>query len=108
MQRVETETLALDEVQPGAVLAVQLCDASGMILLPAGCTLDEAILERLRVRGVERLQLVVPESAAARGAREAALQERLEHLFRVAGTGEAARELMTVVLTLRTGGTDER
>jgi hypothetical protein len=62
------ETLPIDAVKPGAVLAVPVTDARGNVLVGEGRVLTEEWLARLRIRGVLRLSV---ESQAAQGAPEA-------------------------------------
>lgn len=64
------ETLPIDAVKPGAVLAVPVTDARGNVLVGEGRVLTEEWLARLRTRGVLRLGVesqaaqAVPETGA--------------------------------------------
>ena len=94
------ESIGIDDASEGMVLACDLHDAGGAVLLPAGATLGAASLSSLRRRGIERLQVVgAVDSAAdpAKAAADAAAQQaererqcaRLQHLFRRCLNGSA-------------------
>ncbi|NHZ99340.1 hypothetical protein [Massilia sp. CCM 8734] len=83
------DTIGIDDAIEGMVLACDLRDAGGAVLLPAGATLGAAALASLRRRGIEQLQVVGSMNAADAALDAAALQAererqcaRLEHLFR--------------------------
>lgn len=97
------QALALDQAAAGMVLADDLRDAGGALLLPAGAVLSEAALAGLRRRGVAgcRVETAHPANAAEPAAetehaapgspRQERAQARLRHLFRhSAGAGGAA------------------
>lgn len=103
------QALALDQAAAGMVLADDLRDAGGALLLPAGAVLSEAVLAGLRRRGVAgcRVETAHPaeaahpanaaepaaeaEHAAPGSPRQERAQARLRHLFRhSAGAGGAA------------------
>ncbi|MDQ1921036.1 hypothetical protein [Massilia pseudoviolaceinigra] len=79
------ETIDIDDASEGMVLAQDLRDAGGGVLLPAGATLSASSLASLRRRGIEQVQVVgaAPpvDEAAVRAERERQCA-RLEHLFR--------------------------
>jgi hypothetical protein len=85
-------SIEIDGASEGMVLAEDLRDAGGAVLLPAGTTLGTAALASLRRRGIERLQVVGPaapedaaEAAIDQAARQAECERqcaRLRHLFR--------------------------
>jgi hypothetical protein len=71
----------LGRAQPGMVLATDLLDRQGQILLPQGAILTESSLASLGRHGVDMLPIVqagTPEPAVD----AAAVQARLDHLFR--------------------------
>ncbi|RSZ57413.1 hypothetical protein HF313_11790 [Massilia atriviolacea] len=79
------QTIGIDAASEGMVLAGDLRDAGGAVLLPAGATLGASSLASLRRRGIEQLEVL----GAAEPLDQAALQAererqcaRLEHLFR--------------------------
>lgn len=97
------EWRSLDLVEPGTILAEAVQDDSGRILVPAGAELSESLLAALARRdiGQIRIELEVEEDPAARAAREAQVAAQLDHLFRLAGEGEACRELYRAVRAFR-------
>jgi hypothetical protein len=78
--------IALDDARAGMVLAADLCDGGGAVLLPAGATLSDASLKSLARRGVGTLSVQDDETDGAGGAPSEAEQlrrcARLERLFR--------------------------
>ena len=105
VQRIE-----LDQARAGMVLAGDLRDANGSVLLPDGATLTEANLTSLRRRGVEACS-VLPADAdaafddpAARAARLAQQLRRLERLFRRSAAEEATPQLLRLLTTYRENG----
>ncbi|MDM5178253.1 hypothetical protein PO883_13730 [Massilia sp. DJPM01] len=87
------DTIDIDNASEGMVLAQDLRDAGGGVLLPAGATLSASSLASLRRRGIERVQVVAAEApldeAAVRAERERRYA-RLKHLFRRCLTGSPA------------------
>ncbi|NHZ81230.1 hypothetical protein F2P44_18400 [Massilia sp. CCM 8695] len=87
------ETIEIDAASEGMVLAQDLRDAGGGVLLPAGATLSASSLASLRRRGIERVQVVAAEApvdeAAVRAERERQCA-RLARLFRRCLTGSPA------------------
>src|SRR4051812_41957623 len=99
---MSTQSMAVNisDACSGMVLAQDLTDACGAVLLPAGCLLDEGNLKLLRRRGIANVVVVAQEEqeehdeaakAAAAAARQALCERqcaRLGHLFRAcAGIG---------------------
>ena len=72
------------------VLAAEVLDHQGSVLLPKGAALSEGLLTSMRRRGIDSVQVeddaVSPEQLAA--AREQ-LAQRLAQLFRQPGPGRA-------------------
>lgn len=101
------QTVAIDAASEGMVLAQDLCDAGGAILLPRGATLSELTLKSLRRRGVEAIDIIsaeaVPDEAALLAARERCCL-RLHHLFRHSAEREATPLLLARLLQFRCGG----
>lgn len=78
-------TVDIDAAVEGMVLACDLCDAGGNVLLGQGATLSEASLRSLRRRGVAQLQVAGEEDAvdAVDDAAERQRRcDRLDHVFR--------------------------
>lgn len=88
---------------PGMVLGADIQDAHGATLLAAGTVLGEMHITSLRRRGVEQVPIEVLEtlSEVEREARREAVRDRLGHLFRHAGDGEADRVLYQAILEYR-------
>ena len=78
------ETLPIDAVKPGAVLAASVTDARGQVLVGEGKVLTEEWLQRLKGRGVQRLSVQsVSEGAPAAASQAPASGERLERCERM-------------------------
>lgn len=78
-----TEHLMLEQVQPGMVLAEELLDVQGHVLLPQGTALTAAMLALMPRHGIEILPILVSgvseqELALNRGQHK----KRIAHLFR--------------------------
>ena len=95
MMKHERRELPLEEAQAGMVLADDVCDARGTVLLPKGAGLTETALTSLARRGVEVLAVLVPLELTDDqiAARQAELTQRLDWLFRLVGNDEPARVL---------------
>lgn len=103
------QTLDLDQAGAGMVLAEDLTDAHGGVLLPAGASLTDANLASLRRRGIEACTVLVEEAAAAedpavRAAEQLRLQQRLARLFRASAGLEATPQLLQLLITYRQNG----
>lgn len=99
-------TVRLEEIPPDTPLLADVFDPAGHLLLPAGTPLSETFKARLVDRGLNELPretIFLPEmeSEAARIAREAQIQERIDTLFRCAGEGASTRALHAAVLAYR-------
>jgi len=97
------ETLEIGAVTPEMVLAEDVVDAGGRILVPAGATVTESMLQGLRRREIEHLQVVreIDEDAEARNARLALIGEQVAHRFRKAGEGSETLQLRQAILTFQ-------
>jgi hypothetical protein len=91
----ERKDLPLDMVEVGMVLADEVCDARGVVLLPKGVSLSEAVLTGLERRGIETLPVLVISALSDDEAveRQQLVARRLDHLFRLAGDDRPVREL---------------
>jgi len=96
-------TLPLEQVMPGMVLGADIQDAHGGTLLAAGTELSDMHIASLRRRDVQQAVIEMREilSEADREARREAVRDRLGHLFRQAGEGEADRVLYQAILEYR-------
>jgi len=104
---MNVETLIdIGNAAEGMVLARQLLDESGGMLLPQGSALTAASLASLRRRGVAQLPILTaapePDTAAQEAERERQC-ERLAHLFRGAGSEDASNLLLARLLRYRKG-----
>jgi len=80
----------LDDAAAGMVLAADVLDHQGSVLLPKGAALSEPLLRSMQRRGIDSVpvldEAVDPALLAAERERVAA---RLAHLFRQPGPGRA-------------------
>ena len=95
--------LPIDRVEPGAVLAQDLMDDHGIVLLPTDTVLTEAILRRLRKTGVIRLTIRDAAPHASAGPGDERLAARIDYLFRGSGDSMPMRELRSLVTAYRLG-----
>lgn len=104
----DARLLALDEVQAGMILANNLLDTHGGLILGQGAIVTEAILLSLQRRGIKRLS-VVPD-AGEDPEREADIErqrQRLAKLFRRCGDGPVDKLLFQYVTQYRLKGRHE-
>jgi hypothetical protein len=71
----------LARARPGMILATDLLDRQGQMLLPQGATLTAASLASLARHGVDMLP-IAPDDAAVQVIDAPAVQARLDYLFR--------------------------
>lgn len=103
--------MPLAQVPPDTPLAADLRGEGGVLLLPAGTVLSEAVRLRLERKGIDQVAVRPPPppvdspEALAAAARQAAalaeLEARLTHLFRLAGDSPAATLLHGAVFAYR-------
>ena len=89
--------VALADAEAGMVLALDLKDAGGAVLLPAGTALSAASLKSLERRGVEQVSVVADEPAETDAQKEAERLRklgRLERLFRRSADSGATGKLL--------------
>src|SRR4051812_37059137 len=85
--------LAVAEVRPGMVLSDVLLDQHGQVLLPQGAVLTAAIIALLPRHGIDMLAVLRSDAPAEPAPDQAALEQRLAHLFRNnAGATEATQD----------------
>lgn len=100
--------LSLEELLPGAVLAENVHDNAGRVLLRAGAVITEASIDALRRREIEMVTVEVvaeelsPEQLAIERKR---LEARLDEAFARAGEGVANQLLRQAVLEFKLEGT---
>lgn len=95
------DTLEIDAVTPDMLIAEDVVDDSGRILVPAGATVTESMLHSLRRREIAQLRIIreIDEDAAAREARLAQIGEQVAHRFRNAGEGNEGQQLQRAILS---------
>lgn len=103
MSTGEIRELGLDEVMPGTVLAADVHDGEGNLLLHKGAAVTESMLAGLRHRGVATLQVVHEErlSPDQQAERRRQVLERVRYLFRASGDSPVARELERQITAYR-------
>ena len=95
--------LPIEQVEPGAVLAQDLMDDHGILLLPAGAVLTEGMLQRLRKAGVIRLTIRAAAADDSGCPGDEQLAARIDYLFRGSGDSMPMRELRSLVAAYRLG-----
>jgi hypothetical protein len=100
MNTTRKETIGIDSVSPGSILAEAVLDANGKTLLPAGAAISESHLFSLRRRDIEALCILLPVEvdAKATAAAMARIEAKLDHLFRQSGDNPIARDIKQRVL----------
>ncbi|NRR28651.1 hypothetical protein HSX11_00320 [Oxalobacteraceae bacterium] len=100
-----SRAVMLDDASAGMVLALDLLDGHGNVLLPEGATLSEASLNSLRRRGIVHCMVRVdaPEAAATPPdpQRQARISARLAQLFRHHGAAGAGADLLRMLTDYR-------
>ncbi|MBA5636026.1 hypothetical protein H3H37_03050 [Duganella sp. LX20W] len=119
MEPSSASHIAIEQAGAGMVLAADLRDSHGAVLLPQGAILTDATLASLRRRGVAQCTVVratdgldgddendkggdgSAAASAARAAARAAQLARLQHLFRHTATHEANATLLQLLTDYR-------
>jgi hypothetical protein len=84
----------LDDAAAGMVLASEVLDHQGSVLLPAGAALSEQLLTSMRRRGIDSVRIVDDSvSSAELEAERERVAQRLDHLFRRPDGGAAQAQL---------------
>jgi hypothetical protein len=96
----QIQQLALELVPVGSVLAKEIRDAGGSVLLMAGCTLTESTLQSLQRRSIDTACVYVeaPADAERDAARRQQIEARLQLLLRCTGDSAASSQLKTALL----------
>ncbi|PXX35226.1 hypothetical protein [Undibacterium pigrum] len=96
--------LPLSKVTPGTVLADDLLDKVGHVLLPAGTTLTERMLQAIAHHDIHQLPVESDMSDAEDDTENLATRlERIEKIFRDIGDSEPACMLKSYVINYRKG-----
>jgi hypothetical protein len=96
--------LPLDHIRPDMELAEAVRDRLGNVMLPAGVVLTEHHLEGLRQRGVAAalIKLEAPSmTPEERNVQMKAMEDRLEHIFRLSLDNPLNRRLKDLILAYR-------
>lgn len=93
-----TQTLALELASAGMVLADDLLDAAGTVLLPAGATLTGSMLDALARRGIASVAIVGEESNQQREQERERQCARLARLFRHSASDAGSDSASAVLL----------
>ncbi|MCW8918797.1 MAG: hypothetical protein OQL08_08290 [Gammaproteobacteria bacterium] len=103
MMRIEQRPLA--QVAAGEVVAADVVDGQGNMLLGAGGVVNARILEQLARRGVVSLPLLVEVALSAEevAARRAALEAQLDEQFACVRGQPLMEQLLQTVLRYRLG-----
>ncbi|CAG9933608.1 hypothetical protein [Candidatus Nitrotoga arctica] len=96
------QIIPLEQTLPGMVLGEEVMSGSN-ILLPLGTVIDTAHIDSLRRCGVSEIVVLVSSerSAAELNEQREVLSERVEHLFRRAGSHVTMQALRRAVLDYR-------
>lgn len=97
------EQIRIDEACAGMVIASDVTDAQGGVLLPRGTVLRDPLLAALRRHNITGLTIVPEAQAGGADSRMAVLRERVEWLFRKRGDSALMRQLERAVLDYRAG-----
>ncbi len=94
--------LDLDDAEAGMVLAADVLDHQGSVLLPAGAPLTEALLKSMRRRSIDSVRVVDDAISTEELARERErVAARLARLFRVPARDEANATLRAALSAYR-------
>lgn len=99
----QVEEMTVGALAPGMIVAEAVVDDGGRLLIPAGAELSENTIASLLRREVQtvKVEREVPEDPAETEAYRAALQERMDHLFRHAGNASPTRALYQAIFDHR-------
>lgn len=98
---MEYKAISLSDARAGMRVACDVCDSSGSTLLAAGAVLTEDGLATLAQGGITELKISAGSGSTKIAARTAALEQRLNVLFRNAGEDAALAKLRKIVLEYR-------
>jgi hypothetical protein len=102
---MSAKIVPLDQVLPGVVLADNVHDDSGRVLLRAGSILSESTIEALHRRAIGSVTVEVADRAGEEhlALERARLESRLQAAFCYAGDGVANRELRQALIEYKLG-----
>ncbi len=102
-----SRTVPLEEALPDMVLAEDLRQPDGGLLLPVGFRLGAVQIKALRQRGILAIVIAIPatevdgDPVALRLAREEAVRSEIAHMFRKSESDIATQALIRAVLEYR-------
>ena len=96
------QELELDAIAPGTVLASDLLESSGKVLVMAGTALTAEMLEAARREGITRIRVKGEEGSGE--AEQERCESRLKYLFRNTAGNGPAEELHRLLIVYRQGG----
>lgn len=99
-----TKIISLEQTLPGMVLGEDVVSGSN-ILLPLGTVINDEHIDSLRRCGVSEIVVLVSSelSAVELNKQREVLRERVEHLFRRAGSNVTMQTLRRAILEYRLG-----
>jgi hypothetical protein len=102
--------MSLHEISAGMVLADNLLDKLGHILLPAGVCLSESMLKSIQNHQIHQLSILIddPSGEVQNDAEEGQKKrDRLEYLFRQDPNDAPSNTLLIYLRQYRSGDTDD-
>jgi hypothetical protein len=94
--------VVIEELTPGMMLAKPVTNAAGLVVIPSGTALDEAILQRLQRLGLVSV-FIEGEDGGAGGKTLAELEAELDHRFRLVRHDPIQQQLLDAIrLHIRT------
>ncbi len=100
---ITIERLTLDQLEPGMVVAHDVCNTNGTCLLPQGTALSSAVIASLRRREVDYVMVSIEEMLTRdrRVTLEDSIRARIERQFCKAGTEPIMLKLRDTLLQYR-------
>lgn len=103
---ISVRQIDMQQAEAGMLLAENLLDSGGGILLPQGAPLTDSNIASLRRRGIDTCRVLAPPSfeddALLRQRRERALA-RLDRIFRHSDPHDASGQLLAILRRYREG-----
>ncbi len=94
---INTEQVLLQNAVAGQVVAQEVVDKSGSVLVAAGAVLTERLIAQLQHRGIESLALQPRCSPEEQAARRQDIEQRLDKQFSRHGTDATMQHLRQVL-----------
>jgi len=96
-----TKDLSIDQVTVGAVLATDLTDSNGALILPESTILSQAVLDKLKTRGEKNVCIVIEENSSneQRDALRQQVEEQILSRFRKSDDQPLMQELKRIILS---------